>query len=248
MTIKTKTVTTMAILAALSATALGRGNGVSGYTLKTSAAGCGTCHSGASQNASVTIKYPAVMNTSAAAQCTVVVAGSTTGVDIASSAGTLTPIFRLKELNGELTHPSAGTGTYVFTLTAPASPGTVTLYATGVSGGFTGSWAHASNGTITVNSVASVQENAPTTFALEQNFPNPFNPATTIDYSLPSSEHVTLTVYDLNGRVVASLVNATQSAGSYRVTYNAQGLASGVYIARLTAGSRSAIRKLALLK
>jgi hypothetical protein len=238
----------MATLAVLSAAALGRGNGVSGYTLKTNAAGCGSCHTSATQNASVTIKYPAAMNTSASAQCTVIVAGSTTGVDIASSSGTLAPILRLKALNGELTQPSAGTGTYVFTLTAPSSPGTVTLYATGVSGGFAGSWAHATNGTITVASVASVEENTPTAFALEQNFPNPFNPATTIAYSLPSSGHVTLTVYDLNGRVVASLINATQSAGSYRVPYTAEGLASGVYIARLTAGARSAIRKLALLK
>ena len=225
-----------------------RGSGISGYTLKTNAAGCGSCHTSASQNATVTIKYPAAMNTSAAAQCTVIVAGTTTGVDIASSSGTLAPVSRLKTLNGELTHPSAGSGTYVFTFTAPSTPGNVTLYATGVSGGFTGSWAHAQNGTITVASIASVHENPPATFALEQNFPNPFNPTTAIAYSLPAAAHVTLDIYDLNGRTVASLVNTTQPAGSYRVTFNAEGLASGLYIARLTAGSRTAIRKLALLK
>ena len=178
----------------------------------------------------------------------VIVAGSTTGVDIASSSGSLAPVLRLKSVSGELTHPSAGSGTYVFTYTAPASPGTVTLYATGVSGGFSGSWNHAPSATITVTSVASVEENTPATFALQQNFPNPFNPTTTIVYSLPSSGHVALTIYDLSGRIVATLVDAAQSAGSYRVTFDAEGLASGVYLARLTAGSRTAVRKLALLK
>ncbi len=236
-------------LAVLASAASGYGTGISGYTLKTNASGCGTCHRSATQTASVTIKSPALMATSSAAQCTVIVAGSTTGVDIACSDGQLAPVLRLKTLNGELTHPSAGTGTYVFTFTAPATSGTVTLYATGVSGGFSGSWNHAPSATITVASVASVEEETrPTTFALEQNFPNPFNPTTTIAYSLPASAHVVLGIYDLSGRNVATLVNASQPAGSYRVTFHAEGLASGVYIARLTAGAQTAVRKLALLK
>ncbi len=225
------------------------GSGISGYTLKTSTTGCGTCHASATKNASVTIKTPAFMTASTAAQCTVIVTGSNTGVDIASSDGQLAPVFRLKTLNGELTHPSAGTGTYVFTFTAPATAGTVTLYAAGVSGGFSGSWNNAPNATIAVSPLSSVEEQtAPVAFALEQNFPNPFNPTTTIAYSIPASVPVVLTVYDLNGRNVATLVNSTQSAGSYRVLFNAEGLASGVYIARLKAGSQSAIRKLSLLK
>jgi len=137
---RTKSLTLALIaLALLPPLLYGRGSGISGYTMKTNPAGCGACHTSAPQNASVTIRYPTAMNISAAAQCTVIVAGSTTGVDIASSAGTLTPVSRLKTLNGELTHPSAGPGTYIFTFTAPSTPGTVTLYATGVSGGFTGS-------------------------------------------------------------------------------------------------------------
>lgn len=245
----TKVLLAAGIALGLSATtAWGHGNGISGYTLKTSTTGCGTCHASATKNASVTIKSPAFMTASAAAQCTVVVAGSTTGVDIACSDGALAPVYRLKTLNGELTHPSAGTGTYVFTFTAPATAGTVTLYAAGVSGGFTGSWNNAVNATITVSPVSSVEETVPSTFTLEQNFPNPFNPTTTIAYSIPASAHIELTIYDLSGRNVATLVDATQSAGSYHVTFNAEGLASGVYIARLTAGARTAVRKLALLK
>ncbi len=97
--------------------------------------------------------------------------------------------------------------------------------------------------------LSSVEEQtAPVSFALEPNFPDPFNPTTTIAYSFPASAYVVLTVYDLNARNVATLVNSTQSAGSYRVMFNAEGPASGVYIARLKAGSPSAIRKLALLK
>jgi len=222
-------------------------SGISGYTLKTNASGCGACHGGP-QTATVTIKAPAALTTSQTAQCTVVVAGSNTGVDIATSGGTLAPVSRLKSLNSELTHPSVGSGTYIFTITAPASPGTVTLYATGLSGGKDGPWAHASNATLSITAVASVEEEIPATFSLEQNFPNPFNPATTIAYALPSQEHVTLVLYDLSGRVVATLVDGIQPAGSYHVTFTPAGLASGIYLARLTAGSRTAVRKLAYLK
>ena len=140
------------------------------------------------------------MTTSAAAQRTTLVAGSTTGVDIANSSGTLTPVSRLKTLNGELTHPSVGSGTYIFMFTAPSSPGTGTLYAIGVAGGFPGSWNYASNGTITVSSVASINETTPTIFPLEQHFPNLFNPTTATVYSLRAARHVTLTIYDLTGR------------------------------------------------
>ncbi len=89
-----------------SATTWAHGSGISGYTLKTSTTGCGTCHTSATKNASVTVKAPAFMTASTAAQCTVIVAGSNTGLDIASSDGQLTPVFRLKTLNGELTQPS----------------------------------------------------------------------------------------------------------------------------------------------
>jgi hypothetical protein len=209
-------------------------SGISGYTLKTNANGCGNCHGG-TQTATVSIKAPASLTTSQAAQCTVIVAGSNTGVDIAASGGTLAAVSRLKALNGELTHPSMGSGTYVFTFTAPASPGTVTLYATGLSGAKDGPWAHASNATVSVNAIASVEESVPATFSLEQNFPNPFNPATTITYTIPAQGAVALVLFDLSGRVVTTLVDEVQPAGSYRVTFTAKGLASGIYFARLTA-------------
>ena len=78
----------------------------------------------------------------------------------------------------------------------------------------------------------------PQEFALEQNYPNPFNPSTTIRFALASSEKVSLTVYDLLGRKVSTLINNQQmSAGRYRATFDAEELASGMYVYRLSAGS-----------
>jgi hypothetical protein len=97
--------------------------------------------------------------------------------------------------------------------------------------------------------------NVPATFKLDQNYPNPFNPTTVISYQLPAFSHVTLKVYDVLGRVVATLVDETEKAGSYQVIWNASRYASGVYFYRLSAGSLSgqagnynATKKLLLLK
>ncbi len=88
----------------------------------------------------------------------------------------------------------------------------------------------------------------PTTFTLNQNYPNPFNPSTIISYYIPSGSHVTLTVYDILGRKVMTLVNEKQNPGGYEVTFNASDVASGVYFYRLQAGSFSQTRKLMVVK
>jgi hypothetical protein len=88
----------------------------------------------------------------------------------------------------------------------------------------------------------------PTTFALEQNYPNPFNPTTTIRFAIPQSEHVTLKVYDLLGREVATLVNEQRNAGSYDEIFDASKLASGMYLYKLQAGNFTASRKFVLMK
>jgi hypothetical protein len=75
-------------------------------------------------------------------------------------------------------------------------------------------------------------------FTLQQNYPNPFNPTTIISYSLPAASFVTLTVYDVLGKEIRTLVNEKQSQGSYTVNFDATGLASGVYYYRLSAGDR----------
>lgn len=85
-------------------------------------------------------------------------------------------------------------------------------------------------------------------FELFQNYPNPFNPSTTISYQLASDVKVTLKVFDILGNEVATLVNGFQNTGKHQVTFNANGLASGLYIYKLDAGSFSATRKFMLMK
>ncbi len=85
-------------------------------------------------------------------------------------------------------------------------------------------------------------------FDLNQNYPNPFNPSTVINYELPASSHVTLKIYDVLGRVIATLVNGQEPAGSHSVTMNGSGLPSGVYFYHMQAGTYSATKKLLLLK
>jgi hypothetical protein len=85
-------------------------------------------------------------------------------------------------------------------------------------------------------------------YSLDQNYPNPFNPATTIKYQIPSTSRVTLTVFDILGREVATLVNEVQDAGFKSVQWEAGGVASGVYLYRLQAGSYVSTRKLVLMK
>ena len=88
----------------------------------------------------------------------------------------------------------------------------------------------------------------PKTFALYQNYPNPFNPTTTIKYDLPRDANVTLRVYNVVGQEVATLVNERSSAGRYNILWSGAGMASGVYVYRLQAGSYVETRKLVLLK
>jgi Cna protein B-type domain. len=88
----------------------------------------------------------------------------------------------------------------------------------------------------------------PTKFMLEQNFPNPFNPSTMINYALNQSGIVTLKVYNLLGQEVRTLVNGFQNAGSYHATFNAQGLSSGIYFYRLQSQNIIQTRKMILLQ
>ncbi|HEX7071077.1 MAG TPA: T9SS type A sorting domain-containing protein [Rhodothermales bacterium] len=88
----------------------------------------------------------------------------------------------------------------------------------------------------------------PTTATLEPNFPNPFNPATTIPFTIEQSGNVKLTVHDMLGRTVAVLVDGMQSAGRHEIAWNASAQPSGTYLYRLEAGGKSHTRKLTLLK
>jgi len=88
----------------------------------------------------------------------------------------------------------------------------------------------------------------PLTFSLGQNYPNPFNPTTAMSYQLSANSFVTLKVFDILGREVATLVNEVQRPGIYRVKWDASGLPSGIYFCRMHAGEFVATRKAVLTK
>lgn len=99
-----------------------------------------------------------------------------------------------------------------------------------------------------ITSISGDAYTAPDAFRLDQNYPNPFNPVTNISYTIPKESHVGLTVYDMLGREVTTLVNKLQTAGEHVVQFNGTALPSGVYIYTLQAGDLRESRKLLLLK
>ena len=103
-----------------------------------------------------------------------------------------------------------------------------------------------------LGTITSIEEsqlnNIPLAFDLKQNFPNPFNPVTRIDYSLPNSGHVKLTVYNMLGQQVATLVNYFKTTGTHSIVWNAENLASGMYIYKLQAGEQVISKKMLLMK
>ena len=90
--------------------------------------------------------------------------------------------------------------------------------------------------------------NNPSQFTLAQNFPNPFNPSTTIEFSLPEKTHVTLIIYNMLGHEVARLVDEERGAGMYSVLWDASDVSAGIYFYRIQAGSQTIIRKCILTK
>ena len=87
-----------------------------------------------------------------------------------------------------------------------------------------------------------------TDYELLQNYPNPFNPTTTIKYSIPIAGLVTLTVYNILGEQVKTLINQVMPAGNHSVQFNASSLASGIYLYRIQFGSFVQTKKMILLK
>lgn len=88
----------------------------------------------------------------------------------------------------------------------------------------------------------------PVKYDISQNYPNPFNPSTKINYDLPVDGKVSLKLFDMSGKEVATLVNEVKTAGYYTVSFNAMNLSSGVYFYRLNAGDFSATKKMMLIK
>jgi hypothetical protein len=99
-----------------------------------------------------------------------------------------------------------------------------------------------------ITDIEDEQNNLPIVFALEQNYPNPFNPTTTIKYTIPTSQFVTLNVFDMIGREITSLVNEEKSPGNYEVKFDGSSFASGIYFYRLKAGNYLETKKILLIK
>ena len=102
--------------------------------------------------------------------------------------------------------------------------------------------------TVAFSGVASGGPEMPTVYALDQNYPNPFNPSTEISFDLPAASHVELTVFNILGQKVETLVDGDREAGSYTVTWDASPYSSGVYFYRISAENFSATKKMLLLK
>jgi len=92
------------------------------------------------------------------------------------------------------------------------------------------------------------QAGIPTRFDMKQNYPNPFNPVTKINYEIPKASFVTIKVFDILGREVASLVNGNLEAGYYTYDFDASALSSGVYIYKITAGSFEKTMRMMVVK
>jgi hypothetical protein len=85
-------------------------------------------------------------------------------------------------------------------------------------------------------------------YSIDQNYPNPFNPSTKIRFSIPQSEHVIINVYNIQGELIESLVNREMEAGNYKINFDGNGLASGMYFYKISAGGFVKINKMIFLK
>jgi len=103
-------------------------------------------------------------------------------------------------------------------------------------------------GDTTAFEVALEEEILPTEYGLEQNYPNPFNPTTLIPFSLPESAPVTLTIYDINGKIVKTLIAGQLNAGYHKFEIDATKFSTGIYFYRLQAGSFTDIKKMTIIK
>jgi M6 family metalloprotease-like protein len=155
-------------------------------------------------------------------------------------------------LNGTILRTTNGGETW----TSQSSGITKYLYGVSFTGANTGT-AVGGGGTILCTTTGGVTwaedkdkktDDVPTRYTLSQNYPNPFNPTTVIEYQIPNQSFVTLKIFDLLGREVATLVNERKDAGTYSVQWNASGFSSGIYFYRLEANEKRDIKKMVLMK
>ena len=104
------------------------------------------------------------------------------------------------------------------------------------------------DGSYEYSSVIEAVIGVPTEYSLSQNFPNPFNPSTKIEYTLPSKGNVKLQVFSVTGQLVKTLTDKNQDSGYYSIDFNGANLASGMYIYRLSVDNKNFVKKMLYLK
>jgi hypothetical protein len=139
-------------------------------------------------------------------------------------------------------------GAYVTSVKWDSSSFQYTKSTTADGGTAMGNWDNWGESFASFENVCAVDLKTPSGFSLERNRPNPFNPTTAISYQLPADSRVSVTVYNLSGRMVANLVEGWQPAGAHEVTFDGSKLSSGQYFVRLQAGDFTAVQKMVLVK
>jgi hypothetical protein len=245
------------LILGISAIVYSYATGRAGCTLLTHTTGC-NCHSSSpSSSVTTTLSGPdtVVVGSTTTYTFSVASSGSFTrgGIDVAVSSGTLGigSSTGIKILSGEVVQSARFTGptTKTFTFTAPGTAGTVTMAACGSAGTGTPPWNNAPNKMIVVKTLTGVENNiSPVSFSLSQNYPNPFNPVTKINYSVAKAGNVKITVYDILGNSVYTVVNQKHDAGNYSADFDGSKLSSGTYIYKIESGDFSDIKKMTLVK
>ncbi|NUQ81340.1 MAG: T9SS type A sorting domain-containing protein [Bacteroidetes bacterium] len=235
-------------------------SGVTGRTQK-NGDGC-DCHgSNVNPSVQVLISGPDQLKVGETGNYSVAISGGPlvrAGVNVAASAGTLAAGSGLKKVGSELTHstpkaPASGIVTFDFLYTAPSTASQITLFATGNSVNFTGgtggdSWNHSPGKTVDVVTNTSVDDRQPSDFTLGSNYPNPFNPSTTIPFTLQTPGVVKLWIRDVQGRAIGEPDTRYFTSGSHTWQVDLRDLPSGTYLYTLAVNGRTDTRRMTLVK
>ncbi|MCX6164601.1 MAG: T9SS type A sorting domain-containing protein [Ignavibacteriae bacterium] len=235
--------------------------GVSQRTKKSNNLGCnGSCHTSGTVNTGF-FSVPDTVLKGQSVQFTFTinkVNSGKGGVDIAAYNGLLDTLgggMYLKIKDMELVHKAgiiftSNTISINFLYVAPNYVGNDTLYAT-FNVGYTGSWRWAPNKIIYIKQPIGITSNTePVQYELNQNYPNPFNPYTIISYSLKYNTFVNLDIYNVEGKLITTLVNEYQKTGQYNIPFSVASypLSSGVYYYRLMTDKASEVKTMMMVK
>ncbi|MFA5403868.1 MAG: choice-of-anchor V domain-containing protein [Ignavibacteria bacterium] len=235
-------------------------NGISQKTKKNTSLGCSNCHTFGTVN-NAFFSGPDTLYKGQSVQFTFTINKSSSGkggLDIAAYNGLLDTLgggLYLKVLNSELVHKdgivfTSSTLSINFLYVAPNYEGSDTLYAT-FNIGYTGNWRWAPNKILIIKQPIGITKNSePIQYELYQNYPNPFNPYTIISYSLKYNTFVNLDIYNVEGKLITTLVNEYQKTGKYNIPFSVSNypLSSGVYYYRLTTEKSSGVKTMMLVK